>query len=70
MHTDARGTSSLCPECGVKLRRSLRGYRLMGCAKCGMEEDPGRNRRCGNPPQVQSTDRCACFTRSRANASP
>ncbi|MBS7270714.1 MAG: transposase [Candidatus Freyarchaeota archaeon] len=30
---------SLCPECGVKLRRSLRGYRLMRCPKCGMEED-------------------------------
>ncbi|MEM3586778.1 MAG: transposase, partial [Candidatus Jordarchaeaceae archaeon] len=39
VYVDARGTSSLCPECGVHLRRSLRGYRLMRCPKCGMEED-------------------------------
>ena len=33
----AKGTSSLCPRCRVKLSPS--GYRLMRCPECGLEED-------------------------------
>ena len=36
-YVDAKGTSSLCPTCGVKL--SPNGYRLTKCPICGLEED-------------------------------
>jgi putative transposase len=70
VYVDARGTSSLCPECGVKLRRSLRGYRLMRCPKCGMEEDRDVIAVRNLLLKYNNTERCACFIRSRANASP
>ena len=34
---NAKGTSSLCPQCGGRL--SPNGYRRMKCLKCGLEED-------------------------------
>ncbi|MBS7611483.1 transposase [Candidatus Bathyarchaeota archaeon] len=37
IYVKAQGTSSLCPICRVKL--SPRGYRMMKCSKCGLEED-------------------------------
>jgi putative transposase len=36
-YVDAKGTSSLCPICGVKL--SPNGHRRMECSVCGLEED-------------------------------
>jgi putative transposase len=33
----AKGTSSICPRCRVKLSPS--GHRLMKCPRCGLEED-------------------------------
>jgi putative transposase len=36
-YVKAKGTSSLCPRCRVKLSPS--GHRLMKCPKCGLEED-------------------------------
>jgi putative transposase len=39
VYVDPRGTSTLCPVCRVKLTRSSRGYRLMKCRSCGLEED-------------------------------
>jgi len=36
-YVDAKGTSSLCPTCGVKL--SPNEYRLTKCPICGLEED-------------------------------
>ena len=36
-YVNARGSSSLCPKCGVRL--SPNGYRLMKCPECGLEED-------------------------------
>ena len=37
VYVDAKGTSSLCPICGGKL--SPKGYRLLKCLICGLEED-------------------------------
>jgi len=37
VYVNARGTSTLCPICGVKL--SPNGHRFMRCPKCGLEED-------------------------------
>ncbi len=37
VYVKAKGTSSLCPTCGVKL--SPNGHRMMRCRKCGMEQD-------------------------------
>ena len=36
-YVNARGSSSLCPKCGVRL--SPNGYRRMKCPECGLEED-------------------------------
>jgi putative transposase len=37
VYVNARGTSTLCPICRVKL--SPNGHRFMRCPKCGLEED-------------------------------
>ncbi len=39
VYISARGTSSLCPICGERLRRSPNGHRLMRCPSCGLEAD-------------------------------
>ncbi|MBS7251318.1 MAG: hypothetical protein KIH08_12145 [Candidatus Freyarchaeota archaeon] len=57
-----------CPyaqNAGFELKKKpLEGNGLTGCPKCGMEEDRDINRREKPPPQVKSTERCACFIRS------
>ena len=39
VYVDPRGTSSLCPICGGRLRRSPNGRRLLKCPNCGLEAD-------------------------------
>jgi transposase len=34
---EAEHTSSICPNCGSRLREN--GYRRLECPKCGLEED-------------------------------
>ena len=34
---EPNGTSSICPDCGSKLREN--GYRVLKCRNCGFEAD-------------------------------
>ncbi|MBS7611612.1 transposase [Candidatus Bathyarchaeota archaeon] len=55
----AKGTSSLCPKCRVKLSPS--GHRMMRCPRCGLEEDRDKIAVIN---LLQKADRCALFNRS------
>ena len=38
-YLNPRGTSSLCPVCGGRLRKAPNGRRLLRCSRCGLEGD-------------------------------